>query len=437
LLEEIGRRAFSVTAIDAFLASAHLSRRGSAVVSNSRLRQIRFSENVTVIKQLMFANCVDLRDVVFMNPGTITILTDAFAETGNNFMIHKPPAAKLAGPGVVQVKVDANVGLVIAIEEDLEAPAPAGASLGELLMDRKDRVVVPGFAAPPEGRFGRVYKCIHRVTGRVSAVKEIKSPGKASDEKTETDFMQEVTALQRIAHPAILGLIGYCMPENDKRPQIITEWLPNGNLEALISGPGFATMSGTAKMKIVAGIIMAMRYIHRTKGIHRDLKPANVLLDAKWEVRVADFGKARFTDVRATLTASGGTPLYMAPEFQQGQLTNKVDIFAFGMILWEILQGRSLSTQFAGQYNNEYDLVRKIAGGLRPPTEGLGLRGADFCTNCWDQKPELRPSFDDLFGEMRGEGWQLWPNVDAVEVEKYVIGLENYEEENPPQCRED
>jgi serine/threonine protein kinase len=157
-----------------------------------------------------------------------------------------------------------------------------------------------------------------------------------------------------------------------------------------------------------------------------------VLLDAKWEPRVADFGSAKFTDIQATITATGGTPLYMAPEIQEPglQITNRIDIFAFGMILWEMLRGQSLGDFFDGQFKNPFGWLRKVSNGLRPPLDGLDPSGAELCKRCWDSEPTMRPSFADIFGNLRADGWPLWPDTDAVVVEEYVTRLETYEEDS-------
>jgi serine/threonine protein kinase len=94
---------------------------------------------------------------------------------------------------------------------------------------------------------------------------------------------------------------------------------------------------------MIVGIILGMRYLHSQSIIHRDLKPENILLDRLSRIRIGDFGLAR-EDSYFFSKPGAGTPLYMAPEIiLLGQPpTTKVDVFAFGLILYEILVGRAV-----------------------------------------------------------------------------------------------
>jgi serine/threonine protein kinase len=74
--------------------------------------------------------------------------------------------------------------------------------------------------------------------------------------------------------------------------------------------------------------------------MHRDLKPSNILLDEKHRARIGDIGLRKLVELELAHTKDFGTPLYMAPEMAEAEDTNKVDVFSFAMILYEIVVGK-------------------------------------------------------------------------------------------------
>jgi serine/threonine protein kinase len=176
-----------------------------------------------------------------------------------------------------------------------------------------------------------------------------------------------------------------------------------------------------------------MRYFHMTGGMHRDLKPANILLDDKNEIRVADFGSARFSNVQATLTSAVGTPWYMAPEVGEGDYDQSVDLFSFAIILWELITGKTMNRQFAKEFMGPIAWLGKVKNGTRPPTTGLSPLVVDLLTGCWDSGPLVRVTFDAVIEALKRMNYQLLDGVDAAAVKEYVARIEEYEEEYPPE----
>jgi serine/threonine protein kinase len=237
-----------------------------------------------------------------------------------------------------------------------------------------------------------------------------------------------------VRHPGLIGLIGYVMPSGDQPAQIVMEWLVNGSLEDFLSSPQrYQRLDTTTKVKIVVGVCMAMRYFHKTGGIHRDLKPSNVLLDENYEPRVSDFGSATFTWRTATVTAGVGTHVYKSPEADTPDQTRKMDVFSFGMMLWEVLTGKRLAEAFGGRVRKG-DLAawkRHLEQGNRPPLSGVCPAAADLLQACWGQDPSLRSSFGKIVKYLRNIDYQILPNVTAGVIQEYVGRIREEERDHP------
>jgi hypothetical protein len=424
-LDELGRRVFGMTALDSFTGPSSLRRVGSAAFANSKVRHVEFPEKVEKLDNLLFFSCKALSDVTVTRMGRVWVQPRAFDGANPNVTIHRTSWTDVVGVGF---RTDIVGG------EKYEAPADKNAPLGDLNLDRRDRVAIPGSANRP-GAFGIVRKARHVDTGKISAIKEL-----LPTVNRGLDFLQEVNALRRIRHPALIGIIGFLMPEGDENPAIVTEWMPCGSLEDFLKKPDeFSKLTATQKMKMVLGICKAMAYVHRMNGMHRDLKPANVLLDANYEVRVADFGSATFADPEATIrrTAGLGTPLYMAPEVVEGEYDELCDVFSFAMLLWEIATGRPLIQLYQGELNlNPFRVVQGIRDGKRPPLDGLGPEVSGILECCWDGDPDSRMSFEDVLGHLQKNHYSMLGPVDEAQINEYLARIDIYEEEYPAMTRD-
>ncbi|KAK8550261.1 hypothetical protein V6N12_038979 [Hibiscus sabdariffa] len=126
---------------------------------------------------------------------------------------------------------------------------------------------------------------------------------------------------------------------------LVYEFVPNNTLEFHLHGKGRPTMDWPSRMRIALGSAKGLAYLHEDchpKIIHRDIKTANILLDFKFEAKVADFGLAKInSDVNTHVsTRVMGTFGYLAPEYaSSGKLTDKSDVFSFGVMLLELITG--------------------------------------------------------------------------------------------------
>ncbi|KAL1198410.1 Proline-rich receptor-like protein kinase PERK10 [Cardamine amara subsp. amara] len=190
-----------------------------------------------------------------------------------------------------------------------------------------------------EGGFGRVYKGV-LPDGRVVAVKQLKIGGGQGDR----EFKAEVETISRVHHRNLLSMVGYCISEN--RRLLIYDYIPNNNLYFHLHAKGSPGLDWATRVKIAAGAARGLAYLHEDchpRIIHRDIKSANILLENSFHALVADFGLAKLAlDCNTHVTTRVmGTFGYMAPEYaSSGKLTEKSDVFSFGVVLLELITGR-------------------------------------------------------------------------------------------------
>ncbi|XP_061996552.1 rust resistance kinase Lr10-like [Rosa rugosa] len=189
-----------------------------------------------------------------------------------------------------------------------------------------------------EGGYGSVYKGKLR-SGRLVAVKML-----GNSKANGQDFINEVATIGRIHHVNVVRLIGYCA-EGSKRA-LIYEYMSKGSLDKhIFLKEGLISLSCKEAFEISLGVARGIDYLHQgcdMKILHFDIKPHNILLDQKFVPKISDFGLARLCpldDSSLTLTAARGTIGYIAPELfykNIGGVSNKADIYSFGMLLMEI-----------------------------------------------------------------------------------------------------
>ncbi|XP_057434337.1 probable receptor-like protein kinase At1g80640 isoform X2 [Lotus japonicus] len=189
-----------------------------------------------------------------------------------------------------------------------------------------------------EGGFGRVYKA--RLDDKLDvAVKKLH----CENQNAEREFENEVDLLRKIQHPNIVSLLGCCI--NGDTRFIVCELMQNGSLEAQLHGPSHGSaLNWHMRMKIALDTARGLEYLHEhcyPAVIHRDMKSSNILLDAKFNAKLSDFGLAITDGSQNKNMKLSGTLGYVAPEYLlDGKLTDKSDVYAFGIVLLELLLGR-------------------------------------------------------------------------------------------------
>ncbi|KAJ8563130.1 hypothetical protein K7X08_031582 [Anisodus acutangulus] len=190
-----------------------------------------------------------------------------------------------------------------------------------------------------EGGFGCVYKAKLEDNLYV-AVKKLQGGTQDAIKEFET----EVELLSQIQHPNIISLLGYCI--HGETRLLVYELMQNGSLESQLHGPSRGSaLTWHHRMKIALDAARGIEYLHEHCNppvIHRDLKSSNILLDSNFNAKLSDFGLAVLGGAQNKNNIKlSGTLGYVAPEYLlDGKLTDKSDVYAFGVVLLELLLGR-------------------------------------------------------------------------------------------------
>uniref|UniRef100_J3MIF6 non-specific serine/threonine protein kinase n=1 Tax=Oryza brachyantha TaxID=4533 RepID=J3MIF6_ORYBR len=187
-----------------------------------------------------------------------------------------------------------------------------------------------------QGGFGYVYRGV-LPDGKEVAVKQLSS----GSGQGEREFQAEVDMISRVHHRHLVPLVGYCIAGAHRL--LVYDFVPNNTLEHHLHGKGSPVMKWTTRLRIAVGSAKGLAYLHEEcnpRIIHRDIKSANILLDNSFEALVADFGMVKLTSENDTHVSTRvmGTFGYLAPEYaSSGKLTEKSDVFSFGVMLLELI----------------------------------------------------------------------------------------------------
>ncbi|XP_020268954.1 probable LRR receptor-like serine/threonine-protein kinase At1g56140 isoform X1 [Asparagus officinalis] len=190
-----------------------------------------------------------------------------------------------------------------------------------------------------EGGFGPVYKG-KLSDGRLVAVKQLS----VQSHQGKRQFVAEIGTISAVQHRNLVKLYGCCI-EGAKR-LVVYEYLENKSLDQAIFGKNNIYLDWATRFEICLGTARGLAYLHeesRIRIVHRDVKASNILLDADLNPKISDFGLAKLYDDNKThiTTRVAGTIGYLAPEYaMRGHLTEKADVFGFGVVVLEVLSGR-------------------------------------------------------------------------------------------------
>ncbi|XP_034206907.1 lysM domain receptor-like kinase 3 [Prunus dulcis] len=255
-----------------------------------------------------------------------------------------------------------------------------------------------------QGGFGAVYYA--ELRGEKAAIKKM-------DMQASKEFLAELNVLTRVHHLNLVRLIGYCV---EGSLFLVYEYIENGNLSQHLRGSGRDPLPWSNRVQIALDSARGLEYIHEHTVpvyIHRDIKSANILIDKNFHAKVADFGLTKLTEVGSTSlpTRLVGTFGYMPPEYAQyGEVSPKVDVYAFGVVIYELISAKEAVVRADSSGSESRGLVGLFEEVLNQPDPkedlrklvdpGLGdnypldsvRKMAQLAKACTHENKDLRPS---------------------------------------------
>jgi serine/threonine protein kinase len=397
-----------------FEPGSKLKEIGNGSFSESGIRSVRIPSNVEKIGSSCFAECKLLSELLFESGSKLKTI-DYIAFFGCPLMSVKlqhgftvdykwPEGCRIdyfrdsaACEGTRKLKI---CGHAIDLDEEYEFVEGIGDS-GEVELWRKIK------------------------SGEDVAVKSYSAVRVESDD-AEKIFLREVEALVSLKHPCIVSLKGYCLPSDGHGPKIVTEYYGNDCLRRTLGAGSKAPRWWTTGRKIgaILGIVLGMKYFHYQGFIHRDLKPETIFIDNDGRIRIGDFWSSRLFEAGVTMTSvDRSTPLYLAPEAGDGDYDSKVDVYSFGLILYEIVSG---DPTFSSSSGNKPRLLRQLQSGWRPAIKGnIRPLSRSLIERCWSMKANKRPSFAEIWGEIHRSGFDLIAGGKKADADAFLKWVES------------
>jgi predicted Ser/Thr protein kinase len=250
-----------------------------------------------------------------------------------------------------------------------EGRFPAGSLLG-------DRYRVIGLLG--QGGMGEVYRATDLTLNQPVALKFLPE-ATAHDDRLLERFHGEVRIARQVSHPNVCRV--YDIGKLDGAPYISMEYVDGEDLATLLRRIG--RLPGDKAVEIARKLCAGLAAAHAKGVLHRDLKPSNIMLDARGQVLIMDFGLAAIAHQVEGIEVRNGTPAYMAPEQLAGrEVTVRSDIYSLGLVLYEMFTGKkAFETLDRGPAPSASTVIKDID----PAVERLIQR-------CLDPDPAKRPA---------------------------------------------
>ena len=216
------------------------------------------------------------------------------------------------------------------------------------------------------GGMGIVYEALDKALGRKVAIKKMREEI-AEDERERARFLGEARIVAGLHHPNIVDI--HSILEEKGELYLVFEYVEGQTVDQIMERK--KTLSFSEAQYVMNGVCSALDYAHKKGVIHRDLKPSNIMVTTEGVVKVMDFGIARQAKdamAKSTHTQSvAGTPQYMAPEQEEGEVRKESDLFSLGACLYEMLTGQGpfpSPATTASKINKRYVRPSRVKVGL-------------------------------------------------------------------------
>jgi len=242
-----------------------------------------------------------------------------------------------------------------------------------------------------QGSFATVYRGQHRTTKRVVAVKAIVRA--RLNQKLQENLEAEISIMQSLEHPNVVRL--FEVQTTERHVYLMLEFCPGGDLMRVIRARG--TLDEPQAKGYLQQLALGLAHMRTRNLIHRDLKPQNLLLSSMAptaNLKIADFGFARYMQQQDLAETLCGSPLYMAPEILRFQKYDaKADLWSVGAILFEMLAGKP---PFSGA--NHVQLLKNIDS-KEPPAlpQGVSVELQSMYGGLLQREPFQRLAFEEFF----------------------------------------
>jgi TolB-like protein/Flp pilus assembly protein TadD/tRNA A-37 threonylcarbamoyl transferase component Bud32 len=285
--------------------------------------------------------------------------------------------------------VDPGRPITPSLADENEVPAKIkSASAAELLGELGDYELLEEVG---RGGQGVVFRARQKSLNRIVALKVI-SLGQWASKAHLKRFRREAEAAASLEHPGIVPI--HEVGERDGSCYFSMKFIEGGQIDEVVRR---TPMSIRQAVELIAKVARTVHYAHEHGILHRDIKPGNILLDAKGEAHLTDFGLARLIETESTLTRTLevlGTPSYMAPEQAVGNnaaISSVTDVYGLGAVLYQLL---TRQPPFAG--GTTYETIKLLLDTEpRPPrllNSKIDRDLSTICLKCLEKDPKRRYS---------------------------------------------
>ena len=262
-----------------------------------------------------------------------------------------------------------------------------------------------------KGAFSTVYKGYNKINKLQVAIKEITLDTLNKHKKM---FKRETDIMMKLKHPNIITLYDTIIDENTENVYLIMDYYSRGDFSNFLRK---RPLKEKYAIKYLKQLSEGLKYLLSNNIIHRDLKPQNILITNIGDIKITDFGFARYFDNDLLIQTICGSPLYMAPEIMKSQKYDyKSDLWSVGIIFYEMLVG---CTPFKSK--NIYELIRKIENDeVKVPSKfKLSINCQNLLYSLLKKNPEERISWEEFFDHT------LLRDVDFNERENNLMEISN------------